>query len=319
MSPAPAAEALTLGAAGAAAVLERMSRGGLGLALGAMTLRVVSPSPSLARQVAAVYAHFPLEGRPPYADLHVRVEPPSSLRRWFKPQVVLRCDGQQHFHPFDADSGLPLMEWGTNWLIGERLHHLLLFHSACLERDGRALLMPAMPGSGKSTLCAALAHRGWRLLSDEFGVCLPESGRMVAMLKPIALKNRSIDVIREYAPEAELGPLFPKTRKGTVAHMAAPPQAVRQRHETAAPGLVVLPRWREGGGTTIEPLTPDEMFRSLAFNSFNYAVLGATGFNAVIGLVRASRGYRLEYTDLDDAVRTLEGLWHERPAAEVTA
>ena len=196
MTSATALEAPTLRTAGADAVLARTAAGGLGLALGAVTLRVVSPSLSLARQIAAVYAHFPLEGPPPFADLHVRVEPPSSLRRWFLPQVVMRCDGQQHFHPFDADSGLPLLEWGTNWLIGERLHHLLLFHSACLERDGRALLMPAVPGSGKSTLCAALAHRGWRLLSDEFGVCLPESGRMVAMLKPIALKNRSIDVIR---------------------------------------------------------------------------------------------------------------------------
>jgi HprK-related kinase A len=305
-----------LAAAGESAVHEHLSGRGLCLSLGAVTLRVVSPSPSLATQIAQVYAHFPLEGRPAFADLHVRIEPPTSPRRWVRPQLVMRCDGQQHFHRFDADSGLPLMEWGTNWLIGERLHHLLLFHSACLERDGSALLMPAVPGSGKSTLCAALAHRGWRLLSDEFGACLPESGRMIAMLKPIALKNRSIDVIREYAPEAELGPLFPKTRKGTVAHMAAPPQAVRHRHETAAPGLVVLPRWREGGGTTIEPLTPDEMFRALAFNSFNYAALGATGFNAVIALVRASRGYRLEYTDLDDAVRTLERLWHERPTVE---
>jgi len=26
--------------------------------------------------------------------------------------------------------------------------------------------MPAKPGVGKSTLCAALAHRGWRLLAE---------------------------------------------------------------------------------------------------------------------------------------------------------
>lgn len=313
MTPTTGPERPTLAAAGAAAVLDAMAHGGLALSLGAVLLRVVSPSASLARQIATVYPHFPLERRPEFADVHVHVEPPSTLRRWLRPQLVLRSDGQQHFHPFDADSGLPLMEWGTNWLIGERLHHLLLFHSACLERDGRALLMPAVPGSGKSTLCAALAHRGWRLLSDEFGVCLPESRRMIAMLKPIALKNRSIDVIRGYAPEAELGPSFPKTRKGTVAHMAAPPQAVQRRHETAAPGLVVLPRWRESGGTTLEPLTPEDMFRALAFNSFNYAVLGEAGYAAVVDLVRSSRGYRLEYTELDDAVSALAGLWADLP------
>jgi predicted ATPase len=32
-----------------------------------------------------------------------------------------------------------------------------------VERDGHALILPAMPGSGKSTLTAALVQRGWRL------------------------------------------------------------------------------------------------------------------------------------------------------------
>jgi predicted ATPase len=33
------------------------------------------------------------------------------------------------------------------------------------------VILPAPPGSGKSTLCAALVTRGWRLLSDELTWC----------------------------------------------------------------------------------------------------------------------------------------------------
>lgn len=233
--------------------------------------------------------------------------------------MVLRCDGERPFHPFPASHALPLMEWGTNWLIGQRMNHLLLFHAGCLERGGLGLLLPAVPGSGKSTLTAALAQRGWRLLSDEFGVCEPETGHLLAMLKPIALKNESIDVIARFAPEAVIGPRFPKTRKGTVAHVAASPDAVARRHEPARPALVVLPQWTAGSATRLEPIDPETMFRALAFNAFNYEVLGVTAFRAVLRIVRQCRGWRLEYSDLNEAIATIDGLWHEAAAAEGTA
>jgi HprK-related kinase A len=285
---------------------------GLMLDLGAASLLIRSTSMDLAHQLSAVYSEFPFVPRPAFADIHIDVSAPRSWRCFFRPQVVLRCDGEQPFHPFPADTALPLMEWGTNWLIGQRLHHLLLLHAGCLERDGFGLLLPATPGSGKSTLSAALAHRGWRLLSDEFGVCDPSSGQLLAMLKPVALKNRSIDVIRRFAPQAVIGPTFPKTRKGAVAHVAANADAVARRAQGATPAVVILPKWSEGSATKLEPLVPEDLLRALAFNAFNYEVLGATGFQTVLGLVRQCRGWRLEYGDLHDAVSMLETMWSDR-------
>jgi predicted ATPase len=43
-----------------------------------------------------------------------------------------------------------------------------MLHAAVVEKNGKALILPALPGSGKSTLSAALAMNGWRFLSDEF-------------------------------------------------------------------------------------------------------------------------------------------------------
>jgi HprK-related kinase A len=289
---------------------------GLQLDLGSATLAVRSSSDELAQQIGCVYGGFPVEPAVPFADIHIEVMPVGGWRRLARRQVVLRCDGEQPFHPFPADTALPLMEWGTNWLIGQRLHDLLLFHAGCLERDGLGLLLPATPGSGKSTLTAALAHRGWRLLSDEFGVCDPSTGLLRAMLKPIALKNQSIDVIRKFAPEARLGPVFPKTRKGTVVHVAATADAVLRRAEPATPAIVILPKWTAGAATTLETVTEDDLFKALAFNSFNYELIGATGFQAVIDIVRRCRGYRLEYSSLEDAVERLDRLWPEVVTAQ---
>jgi HprK-related kinase A len=287
------------------------------LDLGAATLVVSSPAKVLASQIQTVYPAFPVETPPQFTDFRIALQWPR-WRRVIRPQVALYCDGLRDFHPFPSSHTLPLLEWGTNWLIGQRMNHLLLFHAGSLERDGLGLLLPAVPGSGKSTLTAALAHRGWRLLSDEFGVCEPETGHLLAMLKPIALKNESIDVICGFAPEAVIGPRFPKTRKGTVAHVAASADAVARRHEPARPALVVLPQWTAGSATRLEPIDDEAMFRALAFNAFNYEVLGATGFRAVLRIVRQCRGWRLEYSNLDEAVAALDGLWRDAAAAAGT-
>ena len=76
-----------------------------------------------------------------------------------------------------------------------------MLHAAVVERNGSALFLPAMPGSGKSTLCAALTYRGWRLFSDEFGLIEPARGAVLPLPRAIPLKNRSIEVIRRFAPQ----------------------------------------------------------------------------------------------------------------------
>jgi HprK-related kinase A len=169
--------------------------------------------------------------------------------------------------------------------------------------------MPALPGSGKSTLTAALSLSGWRLLSDEFGAVNLRTGAVQPVLKPAALKNESIDVIRRFAPHAELGPLFPKTRKGTVAHVAPSRLAIDKVHTPARPAAVLLPRWQAGSQTQFIPVNERLAFSSLAFNAFNYNVLGAEGFRCVVSLVRQCPAWQLIYSDLGDALARLDDLW----------
>lgn len=291
----------TLGAA--------LSRQGLLIDVGALTVRTQSDCLVLAGQLQAVYSHFPFVDNSGWADLHVILKRPRSLRRWIRPQVSLWCDGHRPFDCFPVDSALTLHEWGCNWLIGRRLNDLLLLHAGVVERDGLALILPALPGSGKSTLTAALSLSSWRLLSDEFGAFDPDGGVFRAVLKPVSLKNQSIEVIRRFSADAALGPSFLNTHKGTVAHLAPPRDAVMRRHETARPGAVILPRWSAGSVTRLEPVIEHVAFPALAFNAFNYSLLGATGFRAAVRLVRQCPAWQLTYSDLDDALRTINALW----------
>ena len=70
---------------------------------------------------------------------------------------------------------------------------------------------------------------------------------------------------------------------------------------------------QEGSPTRLEALAPQAVFGALAFNAFNYKVLGAVGFDAVVHLVRTCPAYQLIYSDLADAIARLDDLWARLP------
>lgn len=306
----------TLGCTEAGQVRSALASSGVCIDIGVATARVRSDVPELAPAFCAAYREHAFTTSADFVDFHVDIVRPTGPRRWLRPQASLRCDGMMPFEPFPAANALPLLEWGGNWLIAQRLHNLLLLHAGAVVKNGRALLMPATPGSGKSTLTAALSLRGWRLLSDEFGAWDPSASMFYAVLKPVALKNESIAVIRRFAPDSPIGPSFPRTRKGTVAHLAADAKSVAQRREPARAGAFILPRWQSGSALMLDRVDPHTLFGTLAFNAFNYKLLGQTGFDAVVKLVRSCPAWQLVYSDLDEAVAAIDGLWWEIAAQD---
>lgn len=287
---------------------ERLAGDGLLLQTGPFTVRVHSDVSVFIEQLMRFYGRFPVIDAPAIADFHIRVARPSGVRRWWRPQVQFFLDGVPPFQPFRLDHAFPLFEWGLNWSIAMQAHQYLMLHSAVVERAGKAMLLPAWPGCGKSTLCAALVSRGWRLFSDEFGLLRLLDGQLVPMPRPTPLKNKSIDVIRSFSPETEIGPSYHGTRKGTVAHLRTPDASVADAHKTAAPGWLVFPRYQSGATLRMEPASQPQAFLKLANNSFNYQLLGLQGFQGVTQLVRKCDCYILSYSDLDEAIDTLNRL-----------
>lgn len=276
--------------------------------MGPFVVRLRAATASMARPLAAMYADFPVESDTGFADFHVLMERPRNLRSWIYPQVLFKLDGLTLFEPFPEDTSFPLFEWGLNWSVAQRSHQYLILHAASLETRGAGILMPAIPGSGKSTLCAAMTHRDWRLLSDEFGLFDLAERHLVPFPRPVALKNESIEVIRTFAPDAVIGPLFPKTRKGTVAHLRPKPEAVARMAEPVRPRLVVFPKFSAGAPTVLRMLSKGQAFMRLAHNSFNYEIVGPDGFQAVGEIIRNCSCYELSFGSLDDAIAHLDRL-----------
>jgi len=287
---------------------QRLAGPGILLQTGPFTVQIKSRLNDFAQLLRRFYARFPVVPEPAIADFHVCLTTPRGLRRRWRPQVLFLLDGQEIFLPYPLSHAFPLFEWGLNWSIAMQAQQFLMLHSAAVERSGRVLLLPAWPGSGKSTLCAALVSRGWRLFSDEFGLVGADDGHLVPLPRPMPLKNHSIDVIRDFAPEADLGPSFHGTRKGTVAHLGATTACIEQAGITAPPGWLAFPRYQAGASLRLEPISKAQAFIKLANNSFNYQLLGLRGFQGASRLVHDCDCHVLTYSDLDEAIVAMNRL-----------
>jgi HprK-related kinase A len=300
---------LTVAALAPGALQARLAGDGLRLRTGRFSVRLQAAMPSVAAGIGQLYGDYPLLQDSDFADFHLQLVRPRSPRRWLRPQVRLHCDGYEMFQPMPLQHAFPMFEWGLNWCVSSRAHRYLIVHAAVLERHGRAVILPAPPGSGKSTLTAALSGKGgWRLLSDELTLLELDTGLLVPNPRPISLKNASIDIIRAYVPDAVLSTPVQDTTKGTVAHMRAPGDAVRRAADCAAPAWIVFPHYSAGAATTLEPLARAATFMELAGNSFNYSVLGAAGFHALGRLIEQAAGFRFRYSALDEALDTFARL-----------
>lgn len=299
---------MTLGALPADEVRRRMAHEGLALRLPPITVRVRSPLRFVAEQIGALYADSDIADAAGYADVDLRLLPVRGLRSPHRPHVQFVVDGVVPFDAFPIAHALPMFEWGLNWIFSHRMHDHLLLHAAAVERDGRAVLLPAWPGSGKSTLAASLMCRGWRFLSDEFGVVSFADARVLPFVRPAGLKNASIDVMRAFAPSAFIGPVFAGTRKGDVAHLRADAASVRRGTEPSEVAAIVFPDFQAGEPVSVRPLEASTAFLKLAGNAFNYEVVGEPGFRAVTTLVRRAKASILRYGDLAAAHAALDDL-----------
>lgn len=293
----------------------RLQQNGLWLRTGPFVNRIQTTLPGLAADLRLLYADYPLDdggaAERRFADFHVSIARPATLRRWFRPQAAFLLDGVSPFLPLPLDQAFPLLEWGLNWCVSAHVNDCLIVHAAVVERHGCAAILPAPPGSGKSTLCAALVLRGWRLLSDELALVRLTDGCILPLPRPVSLKNQSIDVIRDYAPDAVLNRPVSDTQKGTVAHMRPPGDSVARAQQTARAAWVIFPKYQDGAATRLEPVTAARSFMRIADNAFNYSLLGTRGFDALTQLVGGCQCHDLTYSELDEAIAVFDRLASE--------
>jgi hypothetical protein len=88
----------------------------------------------------------------------------------------------------DSDEGIDRLEAAVRLTIAEHAPERVFVHAGVVAWKERAIVVPGLSFSGKSTLVQALVRAGAAYYSDEYAVCL-DSGAIEPFTKPLELRR----------------------------------------------------------------------------------------------------------------------------------
>lgn len=241
------------------------------------------------------------------ADYRVGQNYSSFLRRFVKPQSSFKFDQEEPFLGQRENHSYASFEWGLNYVIASHALEYVIIHSGIVALHDEAVLFPAPPGSGKSTLTAYLqGQQNWRLLSDEMALIEPHTCNAVPFVRPICLKNRSIDVTKGFYPDGVFSTSALNTHKGDVVHFRPSPYSWTKRYDKANISAIVFPQFQAGAKLEITQLSQNQGFMQFAQNAFNFSLLGKIGFDTLVNIVESARIFEVVYSDVNEVKEFLE-------------
>ncbi|GGF65539.1 HprK-related kinase A [Alteromonas lipolytica] len=258
------------------------------------------------RELSLLYDNGAKDESPEFADYFIRIDDTSFIRKFLRPQKVVKIEGQRPFNPVPPAKVLPSVEWAMNWCLAAFEHQKLVFHSSVVVKNGRAFIFPAVSGSGKTTLATYLGANGWHMFSDELAIVDLNTNSVNPLFRPSSLKNESIDVIKETCSDCHFSKITKNTHKGDIGHAKLYCFEKFKSFVKTPIEAVVFPKFKRGSDTNISILSKAEGFAAILRHNFNYDVLGVDGFKTLSLITQNSRFYYVEYSDLADMAALLD-------------
>lgn len=197
----------------------------------------------------------------------------------------------------DVDGLLYHLDKDITLTLQHRRRDLLFVHAAVIARGGRAIVLPAASGTGKSTLTLAAVRSGFDYLSDELapidaeGLSVSPFPRALCLKSPppapYLLPARTIQIDRRFHV-----PLH---------------RVLLSAAKSVRLGALVFLR-RDGGFRGLRPVTAATAAAMLTAHTLNGRAHSGFGLDAAIRLGRELPSFELDITDLRQATRGLDSV-----------
>ncbi|MFO1206184.1 MAG: hypothetical protein U1E63_10720 [Burkholderiales bacterium] len=202
---------------------------------------------------------------------------------------VLYCQGEHLLDAATPDDLLFGIEKSLTVELQKRRPDLYFLHAAAVERKGKAFVLAADSGKGKSTTTWALLHHGFRYLSDELSAIDLQSMRVFPYPHALCLKQR---------PPAY--PLPPSTIDlGRTLHVPVDSLPGEVVTEPLPLGGLFLVRYRPDLKTPeLHSVSPAEAGARLYLTALNALSHSSRGLDAAIEIAARVPCYAIHSADL---------------------
>jgi hypothetical protein len=190
-----------------------------------------------------------------------------------------------------AEDLLNYTVWDLHALVPKRTRDFLLLHAGAVTMDGRAVILPAPPESGKSSLAIALLQAGFDYLSDELAAIDPFTGWIHPFPKRIWVTDGSLEhfpgLAERLQDRAGLG-------AGLLKRYVRPDDLDAAIGAAGRVGLVVFPTSDHHGAPRVSRLSRAQAVHRLAGNTFNLPVYGERGLERLSRIVLEAPAFQLD-------------------------
>lgn len=196
----------------------------------------------------------------------------------------------------------------------ERHPFLISVHAGVVAFGDDCVLLPALAGSGKTTLTAALVERGATYFSDE--IALLDGPTMAVTPVPLSLtiKDGSIEPLRAIYPDLETLPRHVREDYVHVRYMPPPSASLAVAETTARPRWIVFPTYGSDVATALHAIDrPTALRRLLDESSIPPSRMTREHVESLVQWMRTVDCYELPFSSLETAVALIASLATSQP------
>jgi hypothetical protein len=186
--------------------------------------------------------------------------------------------------------------------------HMATVHAACVNRNGKGVLLAGDSGAGKSSLSYACARRGWTYISDDTSAFIRSAPRPLVIGRP-----------QKFRFCEEAGDLFPEFRgrqstvrmygKPTIEVRTSTLEGLRTADQSPVDYVIFLNRRAyEGGPPALLAISPELAWGQLRKSLWEVEVPEFQERHDALRRLLAIPAWELRYGDLGAAVALLEQL-----------